>query len=66
MTWMMTAVQYRQQLVGKLTEARAMSDWYFDGGEWWLAEQWHIHAAYWQQQLDDLTAEMHPTTEGSQ
>lgn len=25
-------------------EAREMASYYFDGGEWWLAEQWELRA----------------------
>jgi hypothetical protein len=47
-----TAEMTNTQLRAALDEAVRWSNWYFDGGEWWLAEQWHLKATDLQAALD--------------
>lgn len=55
----------RDELLALRDECTAMRQWYEDGGERWLADQWALREQQWQAKLDafvpnlDLASALH-------
>ena len=57
-----TAEAYRADLVRKLEHCVSESNRAFDDELWEIAGEWHEHARYWQDQLQELDELMQSAT----